>query len=107
VQPYASLAVAAEYNEIKFPKNGPFSLKNAYFWLIGPRLDLTFTNKIYLTTFVQYNQQTDNINFNARFQWRYAPVSDLFLVFTDNYLPEQFAVKNRAFVLKFTYWWNV
>jgi hypothetical protein len=107
LQPYASLAVSAEYNEIKFPKNGPFELKNAYFWLVGPRLDLTFTNKIYLTTFVQYNQQTDNINFNARFQWRYAPVSDLYLVFTDNYLPEQFAIKNRAFVLKFTYWWNV
>ena len=77
------------------------------FWLAGPRIDVTFTNKVYLTTFVQYNEQVDNVNINARFQWRYAPASDLFIVYTDNYFPEPFNVKNRALVLKLTYWWNL
>ena len=40
--------------------------------LVGPKLDLTFTNTIFFTTFVQYNNQIDNINVNMRFQWRYA-----------------------------------
>lgn len=107
VQPFGSLALTAEYNDIKFPKDNAYGLPNAYFWLIGPRLDVTFTKKIYFTAFLQYNEQTDNVNLNARFQWRYAPASDLYIVYTDNYLPEGFAVKSRAFVLKATYWWNL
>ena len=58
------------------------------------------------------------MNLNARIQWRYNPASDFFLVYTDNYLPSfssqigqdvpgLFAVKNRALVLKWTYWWNI
>lgn len=102
-QPYAVVSVSAEYNDIKLP--APF--KDAYFWLVGPRVDVTFTDKLYLTTFLQYNQQANNVNLNARLQWRYAPASDIFLVYTDNHLPENFLAKNRSLVLKFTYWWNV
>jgi len=40
-------------------------------------------------------------------QWRYKPASDLFLVYTDNYFPAPISVRNRAVVLKFTYWWNL
>jgi Domain of unknown function (DUF5916)/Carbohydrate family 9 binding domain-like len=104
-QPYGSIAIDAEYNEIKF--NGKEQLKDAYFWLVSPRIDLTFTDKMYLTTFVQYNEQAKNVNVNARFQWRYAPASDLFLVYTDNYIPNTLLPNNRAIVLKFTYWWNI
>ena len=76
-------------------------------WLIGPRIDVTFTNKLFFTNFMQYNSQTNNFNVNARFQWRYSPASDLYLVYTDNYYADSFLAKNRAIVLKFTYWWNV
>jgi len=75
--------------------------------LVGPRIDLTMTNTLFFTAFVQYNQQQNNINLNTRFQWRFKPASDLFIVYTDNYLPDPFNVKNRSLVLKFTYWWNV
>lgn len=107
VQPYGIFAVSAEYNDIKFPQSNPYGLKNAYFWLISPRIDLTFSKKLYFTTFVQYNEQINNVNLNTRIQWRYAPASDLYFVYTDNYLPEVFSAKSRAFVLKLTYWWNV
>jgi hypothetical protein len=102
-QPFVSMAVTASYNDINLPE--PWGRKK--FWLIGPRLDLTITNNLYLTTFVQYNEQANNVNLNARLQWRYKPASDLFIVYTDNYLPENFLVKSRALVLKFTYWWNL
>jgi hypothetical protein len=101
-QPYLNISLAANYNRIKLPQ--PWG--NVNFVLIGPRIDLTMSNKLFLTGFFQYNEQTDNINLNVRFQWRYKPASDLFLVFTDNYLPDHFAVRNRAVVLKFNYWWN-
>lgn len=103
VQPFASLVISGTYNDIKLPE--PWG--RTTFLLIGPRLDITFTNKIFLTGFAQYNEQSNNVNLNARFQWRYRPASDLFIVYTDNYFPETFKVKNRALVLKFTYWWNI
>jgi len=65
------------------------------------------TDKLFLTTFVQYNDLFNNVNLNARFQWRYKPASDFFIVYTENYLPEHLVSKNRALVFKFTYWLNL
>ena len=101
-QPYGYISLIYSYNKLILPS--PWS--NTGFWLIGPKLDLTFTDKLFFTTYVQYNQQADNLNINARFQWRYKPVSDIFLVYTDNYFPGSGNVKNRAVVLKMTYWFN-
>ena len=103
IQPIGLLNLNIDYNHI----NLPFPLKEVDFFLIGPRFDLTFTDKLFLTTFVQYNSQDDNLNINTRFQWRFKPVSDLFIVYTDNYFPEQLKVKNRALVLKLSYWFNL
>ena len=102
-QPFVSFALSSSFNDIRLPQ--PWN--TTQFWLIGPRVDVTMTNKLFFTGFVQYNQQSDNINVNTRFQWRYKPASDLFIVYTDNYLPAPFSVKNRFLVLKFTYWWNL
>ncbi len=104
-QPYVQLALAAEMNDINLPEEK--GLKDAHFWLISPRVDITLTNNFYFTTFVQYNEQIKNTNINARLQWRYKPVSDIFLVYTDNYATIDPRVKNRAIVLKMTYWWNL
>jgi hypothetical protein len=102
-QPYLNFLFSTTYNDIRLPE--PWGRRP--FWLISPRMDVTMTNKLFLTTFLQYNEQADNVNINARLQWRFKPASDLFIVYTDNYLPENWAVKSRAIVLKFTYWWNL
>lgn len=102
-QPFVSIAVSTSYNHIDLPK--PWGVND--FWLIGPRFDITMTNKLFFTLFTQYNNQLNNINVNTRLQWRYKPASDLFLVYTDNYYSTPLAVRNRALVLKFTYWWNL
>lgn len=102
IQPFVNIDFAATYNKISLPQ--PWGENN--FLLLGPKMDVTFTNKIFFTAFYQYNEQTKNINFNTRFQWRYKPVSDLFIVYTDNYYIGPVFIKNRAVVLKFTYWWN-
>ena len=102
VQPYVNLSISTTYDKIDLPK--PF--KSMAFLLIGPRLDLTFTNKLFLTTFVQFNDQADNVNLNLRFQWRFAPVSDLFIVYTNNAYPTDFRTKDKALVAKISYWFN-
>jgi len=102
VQPYGSLALATAFNRVSLPE--PYN--SADLVLIGPRLDITFTEKIFLTTFVQYNNQIDNLNVNMRFQWRFAPVSDLFIVYTENAYTENLQTKDRGLVVKLSYWFN-
>jgi hypothetical protein len=102
-QPFGSLSVRFDYNDIDLPEN--YGQKRIL--LVGPRIDLTFTDKLFLTTFVQYNDLEENVNLNARFQWRFKPASDFFVVYTENYLPAPFSSKNRALVLKLTYWLNL
>jgi hypothetical protein len=101
-QPYGSLALATTYNNISLPL--PYS--SARLLLIGPRLDFTFTDDLFFTSFIQYNNQSDNLNLNLRFQWRFAPVSDLFIVYTENSFPADYTIKNRGLVIKLSYWFN-
>lgn len=102
-QPYGSIALAATYNDIDLPD--PYN--DAQLWLIGPKIDLTLTDKVFFSTFIQYNNQANNFNINSRFQWRFKPVSDLFIVYSDNYYAETFTEKNRALVVKLSYWLNM
>jgi len=102
VQPYGSLSLVASYNHIVMPE--PYT--SADLWLVGPKLDITFTEKLFFTTYVQYNNQIDNINTNMRLQWRFAPVSDLFIVYTENAYPSGWTTRNRGFVVKLSYWFN-
>ncbi len=102
-QPYGQFSVSFDHNIIELPE--PYN--SATFWIISPRLDVSFSRSLFLTTFLQYNTQADNVNLNARFQWRFKPVSDFFLVYSENYLPENFASKNRAIVAKVSYWFNL
>ena len=107
-QPYAAIRMNVDYNKLVMPA----PLNDADLWLVGPRVDLTFTKSIFLTSFVQYNSQIDNVNINTRFQWRFQPVSDIFIVYTDNYgtmdlFDTGFQKKNRALIFKMTYWFNL
>ncbi|RMG78314.1 MAG: hypothetical protein D6714_18275, partial [Bacteroidetes bacterium] len=102
-QPFGAIGLNYNYNYIQLDK--PFEPVSVF--LIGPRIDFTFTKQIFLTTFVQYNSQQENLNINARFQWRFQPVSDFFLVYTDNYGTDPFGKRNRALVAKLTYWLNL
>jgi hypothetical protein len=102
-QPYGSLAIRFDYNDLRLSEG----YGREKLLVVGPRLDLTFTNSLFFTTFVQYNNLADNVGLNTRLQWRYKPASDFFIVYTENYLPENFGSKNRALVFKFTYWLNI
>jgi hypothetical protein len=102
-QPYGSIGLEADYYQIRLPEG----YNNSDLLLLNTRLDISFNKNLFLTTFLQYNNQTENVNLNARLQWRFKPVSDLFLVYTDNYTSQDFSVKSRFIVLKATYWLNL
>jgi hypothetical protein len=99
-QPFMSTTLNAQFNDLLFPDDhGRTKL-----WLIGSKIEATFTNKLFWTTFLQFNTQQNNFNINSRVQYRYSPMSDFFLVYTDNYFTDTFQNKNKAIVFKFNYW---
>ena len=99
----ANISMNFNYARIRLPQ----PQRDADLILVGPRIDLTLTKELFWTTFVQYNSQIDNMNINTRIQWRYAPASDFFLVYTDNYFPGDFMPKQRSLVFKLNYWLNL
>ncbi len=102
-QPFVSISANVNYNQI----NMPDPWRRTDFWLLGSKVDVTFTNKLFFANLFQYNEQTKNFNLNSRFQWRYKPASDLFLVYTNNYLLEPFTGRDWSITLKMTYWLNL
>jgi hypothetical protein len=102
-QPHVNITLQAEYDKLIFPDN----YGSTELFLISPKIEFNFSTKLFWTNFLQYNTQSNNYNINSRFQFRYKPMSDLFLVYTDNYFTTPFLKnKNRAIVFKLSYWLN-
>lgn len=100
IQPWANLSLRFTYDDVRLPS--PYG--RSPLTLIGPTLEFTPRNNLFFTTFIQYNTQISNLNITARLQWRFAPMSDVFLVYTDNYGTEAWNVRSRGVVLKVVYW---
>ena len=103
IQPKFSGSLQINYDKINLPDPYP----DASIWLIGPKVDLTFNKSIFWSTFIQYSSQQKNIGINTRLQWRFAPLSDLFIVYNDNYFSNGFAPRFKSLNLKLTYWLNI
>jgi len=103
-QPHVNVSLQAEYDKLNFP--GDYGSSELI--LLSSNIEIDFSTKIFWTTFLQYNTQQNNYNINSRFQYRYKPMSDIFLVYTDNYFTTPFLTnKNRAIVFKMNYWLNL
>lgn len=78
-RPRYDLSVEGTYqhNEVSLA-SGPFNAD-----LAGVRLKYALSTTFFGSTFLQYNTQTRSIVTNARLAWRYAPLSDVFLVYTE------------------------
>lgn len=102
-QPHLNIALQAEYNRIELP--GAYGSTKLV--LIAPRIEWNFNTRLFWTTFIQYNTQRNNFNINSRLQYRFRPMSDLYVVYTDNYFVTPVITnKNRALVFKLSYWIN-
>ncbi len=100
-QPNGDLGLDLTINNIRLPQ--PYA--NRTLLLVGPNIDWAFNKSIFLKAVVQYNTQIKNINSNVRFQWRYRPVSDIYLVFTNNFT-DDFRYKNYGLIFKMNHWFG-
>ena len=104
--PNFNVSLSSQFNYLEFPS--PYS--DAQFLTLSSKINVSFTKDLFLSTYLQYNNQIDNINVNARFQWRFQPLSDIYLVYTDNYYAENplfMNLKSRSFAFKINYWLNI
>lgn len=103
IQPYVTFGIKTDINQIEMPDSFP----DANLRLFGPKVEISFSKNIFFTTWVQYNNQTNNTNINSRLQWRFRPMSDLFIVYNRdvNILsPNNKSINNLIF--KFSWWLN-
>lgn len=102
-QPKANISLGLTYDGIRLPE--PYA--DADLWLATATSEITFSKKLFWSTLIQYSKQRDNLGINSRLQWRFAPLSDLFLVYNDNYYTGPYSAKFRSINLKLTYWLNL
>ena len=103
IQPWVLFSLGLNYDAIRLPDPYP----DANLWLVTPKVDVTFSKSVFWSTLVQYSNQRDNLGINSRLQWRFAPLSDLYLVYNDNYFTSNFGPNFRSINLKVTYWLNI
>jgi hypothetical protein len=109
IQPWGVFSVSYELNKIDLGEEyGETTIH-----LAGPKTEISLRNNMWWTTYLQFNTQNENLNINSRLQWRYKPMSDMFIVYSDNYATTDFSTenslttKNRGIVFKLTYWLNM
>lgn len=107
VQPWVNWSLGYEWNRLDFPDQYGQETITA----LLSTVEVGFTRDLFWTTLFQYLDQAEYLGLNSRLQWRFAPMSDLFLVYVDNYdVVRDFGrrspqTNNRALILKVNYWY--
>ncbi|HEV8392676.1 MAG TPA: DUF5916 domain-containing protein [Vicinamibacterales bacterium] len=72
--------------------------------VVRTRATYTITPRMFVSAIAQYNSTTASRGSNLRLRWEYAPGSELFVVYTDDYdtlsRTPSGTLRNRAFVIK-------
>jgi hypothetical protein len=68
--------------------------------LVGMRLDWSFSPRMFLNAFVQYNGETDTWLSNIRYNFIHRPLSDIYIVWNATRMPTD---SYGALLLKYTH----
>ncbi len=70
--------------------------------LMGLRMDYSFNPRMFLNSFIQYNNETNSISSNIRFRLIHRPLSDIYVVYNDIRDRRQRA-NDRSLTVKYTH----
>lgn len=98
-QPYVSLSVQMSRVNVRLPE--PYN--SSVFNVITPGIRTSISKSLFIHIVGQYAGQFDNVNLNLRLQWRFRPVSDIFLIYAANHQTDTFGLKQRAITFKMNY----
>ncbi|MEM9549460.1 MAG: DUF5916 domain-containing protein [Bacteroidota bacterium] len=107
-QPWGNFSIGYQWNDLEFPDE--FGQETITAFLAN--VEIGFNRNLLWATLFQFQDQNEFMGINSRLQWRFAPMSDIFLVYVDNYDvfngmggPREVQSNNRALVVKVNYWW--
>lgn len=108
VQPWGNFSVGYQWNDLSFPDEYGQETITA----LLSKIEIGFNKNLLWTTLFQFQDQNEFMGINSRLQWRFSPMSDIFLVYVDNYDvfngmggPRDIQTNNRALVFKVNYWY--
>lgn len=74
--------------------------------LISGKLDYNFSSNLQITSFVQYDNESQSIGMNNRLRWTFDPLGDLFIVYNHNAIRninDKWLFDSNQFILKVRY----
>jgi hypothetical protein len=95
-RPDLFVAASAERNDVDLP-GGSFKAD-----LVGLQTRYAFSTRFLTSAFVQYNAEASQLVTNVRLDFRHAPLSDVFLVYTERRDTERALRLERSLALKVT-----
>lgn len=99
IQPFGTIGFNYNLSFIRLPR--PYSGNDVV--ALGPVLDLAFSKKLFFKSNVQYTSLNTNLNYFFRLQYRFRPLSDLYLVYTNNENMDTRTRQNQSLIVKFVY----
>ncbi len=102
VSHHLTLEVTYQYNRLKL-ENGLFQAN-----LFSGRINYSFSPRMYVKAFLQYNDAEERISNYFLFDYIYKPRSHIYLVYTEDRNPfpnAPYPIRDRMVQLKFTYLW--
>lgn len=91
-----SMDASAERNQVRLP-TGEFTA-DVYRW----RARYAYSTKLFASALIQYNSASEEMSVNGRINLVHAPLSDIFLVFTERRNLARRELLDRALILKVT-----
>jgi len=91
------LRLSANHNRIDLPGQARTTAD-----VYGANLDVFVSTRLLTSSFVQYNEATEELVTNVRFRWIHAPLSDLYLVLTERRHTGLDQVLDRFLTIKVT-----
>ncbi len=108
VQPWGNFTLGYQWNNLKFPASYGSEVIGA----LLSKVEIGFSTKLLWTTLFQFVDQSEFMGINSRLQYRFSPMSDIYLVYVDNYnalndpvIGRSYNSANRALLFKVNYWY--
>ena len=77
--------------------------------LVGTRLRINISSDFSVSSYVQYDTDSESVGTNTRLRWTFTPVADLFLVYNHNVrsIVDRWRLDSNQLLVKLQYAWRV
>ena len=76
--------------------------------LIGTRLRINISSDLSVSSYVQYDTDSESVGTNTRLRWTFTPVADLFIVYNHNVrsIVDRWRLDSNQLLVKLQYAWR-